>query len=245
MSFLSDLRFPDNISWPGGGQGNKWILSCVFKAISFSLLLPQFLRRPLDLCVARICLIFYFEIQTKIPSQGNRLLFSLLPPIWRAVIWAAMCCFVPGRIHAVLLLLYRRPVVDGKTNKYWDHVIISVIFWWSGFYSFPENVVISSVMQFKKKKKTWISLKKKKEKKHTHSKGLQVLAVSSVGHHSYYYANYGFDWILFKLAHCQEWPYITWSIFHCHVRNYLCLCFHERRRHHLWALSPILLLRSE
>lgn len=160
MSFLSkvfqsdhpirpDLRFPDNISWPGGGQGNKWILSCVFKAISFSLLRPLFLRRPLDICVVHICLIFYFEIQTKIPSQGNRLLFSLLPPIWRAVIRAAMCCFVPGRIHAVLLLLYRQPVVDGKTNwQLWDHVIISVIFWWNGFYSFPENVVISSVMQF-------------------------------------------------------------------------------------------------
>lgn len=49
-----DLRFSGNISWPGGGQGNKWILSCVFKAISHSLLLPLFLMRPLDICVERL-----------------------------------------------------------------------------------------------------------------------------------------------------------------------------------------------
>lgn len=49
-----DLRSSDNISWPGGGQGNKWILSCVFKAISHSLSLPLFLRRALDICVARL-----------------------------------------------------------------------------------------------------------------------------------------------------------------------------------------------
>lgn len=44
---------------------------------------------------------------------------------------------------------------------------------------------------------------------------------------------------------CQKWPKITWKVFHYHVRNYLCFCFHEWQKRHLWALSPILLLQSD
>lgn len=84
-----DLRFPDKTSWPGGGRGNKWILSCVFKVISHSLLLPLVVRRTVDICAVHLRIpgrssasSFILKFKQKYLHRGRVFYFPSFHPPW-------------------------------------------------------------------------------------------------------------------------------------------------------------------
>lgn len=95
--FRPDLRFPDDKSWPGWGQRDKWTLCCVSRMMCHSLFLSIFLRRPLDKCFGYIQSFPGGSLPHLLVWSSNRNAFYL-PSFYPGEPWLGQPCAVlcPG-----------------------------------------------------------------------------------------------------------------------------------------------------